>query len=194
MGNAAWPVLRERTFITLSTGTVCSRKAVKSILILGDFRQSAGKCLKQSDLTLKFVGLSCPLWPKLLWLLNQLPLDEGLSHQHVPSRHGDPKLVASWSVQACRLHRLPESAWCGEPHSQIWLSASENSEQASWSHLECWTMCLHQMTLIFWTQTSPLRWEAWLEWCQMIQWSETWAADGNVSSMHCQFSNTSSCR
>ena len=176
--------------------TVCPRQAVKSILILGDFQQSTGKCSKQSDLTLKLVWLSCPLWPKLLWLLNQLPLDEGLCHQYVPPRHTDPGLVASWSVQAkaCKPHRLSGGARCGEPRFQMWLSASENSGQASWSRQECWTICLQQMILIFWTQISSLWQGAWLEWCQTVQWSETWAADGNVSSRHCHFSNTSSCR
>lgn len=78
---------------------------------------------KQSDLTLKAAPLPCPLWPKLLWLLNQLPLDEALSHLHAPSSHTDPTLVASWSVQAvaCRLHKLPVGAGYSEPQSQICL-------------------------------------------------------------------------
>lgn len=119
MGNAVRLVLQEKNMHHLNPWHILPQTGCKILEIFSTQVENH----KHFDLALKAAWHSCPLWPKLLWLLNQLPLDEALSHSHVPSRHADPTLVANWSVQAvgCRLHRLPAGARCCEPQSQTYL-------------------------------------------------------------------------
>lgn len=88
------------------------REAVKSTLVLKDFQWSLDHP-KQPDLPLKLAWLSDPLWPKLLWLMNQ-SATSCISQPQACWTQADCQLIST--NKGCRLYRLPEGSGCYELH------------------------------------------------------------------------------
>lgn len=81
------------------------REAVKSTLVLKDFQWSSGDHPERSDLPLKLAWLSGPLWPKLLWLMNQ-SATSWMSQPPACWPQAGCQLIST--NKGCGLHKLPE--------------------------------------------------------------------------------------